>query len=103
MPLNQLNLQTHKYWMTDGSLYEPMHGQHQVMPTLTLILVLFAPWPTLNQPVSLSSDWLRPPVTRITPPDQLVRQMDTGQPAMKVRRLRLELLLASLRQHTFVE
>ena len=70
------------------------------MPTLTLILVLLAPWPALNQP-DLLSVWLRPPVTRITPPDQLARQMDTGQPALKVRRSRVELLLASLRQHTF--
>jgi hypothetical protein len=70
------------------------------MPTLTLIVVLLAPWPALNQP-DLLSGWLRPPVTRITPPDQLARQMDTGQPALKVRRSRVELLLASLRQHTF--
>ena len=76
-------------------------GSMGFMPTLTLILVLFNPWPALNQHAALSSDWLRPPVTRITPPDQLARQMDTGQPALKVRRSRVELLLASLRQHTF--
>ena len=72
------------------------------MPTLTIILVLLAPWPALNQPAALP-DWLRPPVTRITPPDQLAREMDTGQPAVKVRRPRVELLLASLRQHTFAQ
>jgi hypothetical protein len=47
-------------------------------------------------PAADSNFW-RPPVTRITPPDQMVRQIETGLPAVKVRRSRLELLNASLR------
>lgn len=73
------------------------------MPTLILMLGLYAPWPALTPLADRPSDWLRAPVTRITPPDQLLRQMDTGQPATQVRRSRIDLLLASLRTSTSIK
>jgi hypothetical protein len=63
-----------------------------IMSTLTWVLLFHQLLPTTDTP------WWRPPVTRITPPEQLVRQIETGMPAVKVRRSRVELIRASLHE-----
>lgn len=61
--------------------------------TWALILVLHGPWPAR---AAHARPWLRPPVTRIVPLEQQVRQFDTGHPTQTVRRSRMELWQAAV-------
>ena len=72
-------------------------GTMLVMPSLLLWITMQAPWPMWPL-IDERSDWLRPPVTRIAPPDQLVRHFETGLPVVMIRRSRAEMILASVRK-----